>query len=177
MICQGLPLCGSPIVAVSGQAGCFLVYKPGSRVSSSSKNAYPSLRACKMLRISRSLSRICNVFLTKMDTLLPDTYYEYSLPDLLLLAHTTTDHPPTPNSPPRSAAARTYDKQNTTTPKTARHDLLPPAHTTEPHPHQNSPPRPAAARTYNRTPPSPKTARPICYSSRTNHRNKGDLMV
>ena len=205
MICQGLPLCGSPIVAVSGQAGWVAVsgqagwvavsgqagsqyqvrqavflFLSGSRAPSSSKNAYPSLRACKMLRISRSLSRICNVFLTKMDTLLPVTYYEYSLPDLLLLAHTTTDHPPTPNSPPRSAAARTYDKQNTTTPKTALHDLLPPAHTTN----RTAPSAKTAlhdllppAHTTNRTPPSPKSARPICYSSRTNHRNKGDLMV
>ena len=76
-----------PLVAVSGQAGCFLVYRPGSRVSSSSKNAYPSLRASKMLHILRSLSRICNVFLTKMDALLPNTNSWNSPPDLLLLVN------------------------------------------------------------------------------------------
>ena len=85
MICQGLPLCGGPFVAVSGQTGCFFASRVGSRAPSSSKNAYPSLRACKMLHILRSLSRICNVFLTKMDALLPNTNSWNSLPDLLLL--------------------------------------------------------------------------------------------
>ena len=39
----------------------------------------------------RSLSRTNNVFLTKMDALLPVTNYEYSLPDLLLLVKAGTD--------------------------------------------------------------------------------------
>ena len=49
-----------------------------SRASSSSKNVGPSLRACKMLCILRSLSRTNNVFLTKMDALLPETKLMYS---------------------------------------------------------------------------------------------------
>ena len=44
-----------------------------------------------MLRILRSLSRIRNVFLTKMDTLHPDTNSWNSLPDLLLLVKADTD--------------------------------------------------------------------------------------
>ena len=40
-----------------------------------------------MLHILRSLSRICNVFLTKMDVLLPATFSMNSLPDLLLLVN------------------------------------------------------------------------------------------
>ena len=44
-----------------------------------------------MLRILRSLSRIRNVFLTKMDTLHPDTNSWNSLPDLLLLVKAGTD--------------------------------------------------------------------------------------
>ena len=79
------------IVAVTGQAGCIFVSRVGGRAPSSSKNVGPSLRACKMLRISRSLSRTNNVFLTKMDALLPVTNYEYSLPDLLLLVKAGTD--------------------------------------------------------------------------------------
>ena len=44
-----------------------------------------------MLRILRSLSRIRNVFLTKMDTLHPDTNSWNSLPDLLLLVKAGTN--------------------------------------------------------------------------------------
>ena len=40
-----------------------------------------------MQSILRSLSRICNVFLTKMDVLLPATFSMNSLPDLLLLVN------------------------------------------------------------------------------------------
>ena len=65
----------------------FLCFYRMQQASSSSKNAYPSLRACKMQSISRSLSRICNVFLTKMDVLLPATFSMNSLPDLLLLVN------------------------------------------------------------------------------------------
>ena len=56
----------------------FLCFYRMQQASSSSKNAHPSLR---------SLSRICNVFLTKMDVLLPATFSMNSLPDLLLLVN------------------------------------------------------------------------------------------
>ncbi len=99
--------------------------------------------------------------------------------DLLPLAHTTTDHPH-PEQPATTCCRPHIRQQIIPPPRTARHDLLPPAHTTN-----RTPPSPKTTRhdllppahTTNRTPPSPKSARPICYSSRTNHRNKGDLMV
>ena len=53
-----------------------------AQTSSSSKNAGPSLRASKMLRIFRSLGRTCNVFLTKMNALPPVTDYKNSLSEL-----------------------------------------------------------------------------------------------
>ena len=62
-------------------AGCVRVLMP-AQTPSSSKNAGPSLRACNTLRMLRSLSRTSNVFLTKMDVLLPATQLNYSLPDL-----------------------------------------------------------------------------------------------
>ena len=75
-------------------AGCVRVLMP-AQTPSSSKNAGPSLRACNTLRMLRSLSRTSNVFLTKMDALLPATQLNYSLPDL----HRLPVRAQTPSSP------------------------------------------------------------------------------
>jgi len=58
-----------------------------AQTSSSSKNAGSALRAGRMLRILRSLSRTDNVFLTKIDALLPETIRKSSLPELFHQLH------------------------------------------------------------------------------------------
>ena len=62
----GVNACSTPSVPV--QTAAPRSHDP-AQASSSSKNAGPSLRASKMLRIFRSLGQTRNVFLSKMDAL------------------------------------------------------------------------------------------------------------
>ena len=63
------------------QAGCSLGSKPAARIIFIEKRrSFPASQ--KMQLHFWSLSRTCNVFLTKMDALLPDTRLMSSLPEL-----------------------------------------------------------------------------------------------